>query len=70
MVVRDPNGHLANIAGLLDNPRYADMEVVARGTGGTAVQRFACHRAILAARSSYFDRMFFSGEPNPGRHSS
>ncbi|EIE18689.1 hypothetical protein COCSUDRAFT_60000 [Coccomyxa subellipsoidea C-169] len=65
VIVHDEE-HLAHLASLFNNTRYSDMVLVAEApwayVEGTPVRRrFHCHRAILASRSSYFDRMFGSG---------
>ncbi len=83
-------GHLAHLAALFNDSRYADIVLVAEaphaeedvygdvsdcgsscGSSGSFCgeresprperRRFHCHRAILASRSTYFDRMFGSG---------
>ena len=92
-------GHLAHLAALFNDTRYADIVLVAEApvmedayeadgsdcgssvccsdlgsSSGSCVscdrelprperRRFYCHRAILASRSTYFDRMFGSGAP-------
>ena len=51
---------------LLNDPKYADMVLVAEGphphTGVFQRRTFYCHRVILASRSTYFDLLFGSGE--------
>ena len=78
-------GHLAHLAALFNDTKYADMVLVAEAPEQAAAscsdagsadlgmleqqqaqqqperRRFYCHRAILASRSTYFDRMFGSG---------
>lgn len=79
-------GHLAHLAALFNDTKYADMVLVAEAPEQAAEacgspfaehgvsekqqcaqqppelrRRFFCHRAILASRSTYFDRLFGSG---------
>ena len=88
-VIMHDEGHLAHLAALFNDSRYADIVLVAEaphaeedvdsdisdcsscGSSGSYCgeresprperRRFHCHRAILASRSTYFDRMFGSG---------
>lgn len=87
-VIMHDEGHLAHLAALFNDTKYADMVLVAEApveatepscsAGSSAFtehgmhqqqqqpaqperRRFFCHRAILASRSTYFDRMFGSG---------
>lgn len=66
-VIMHDDEHLAHLALLFNNTKYSDMVLVAEAPWGMCAgmaperRRFYCHRAILASRSSYFDRMFGSG---------
>ena len=59
-------GYLMHQTSLLNDPKYADMVLVAEGphphTGVTERRTFYCHKVILASRSTYFDLLFGSGE--------
>ncbi len=59
-------GYLMHQTSLLNDPKYADMVLVAEGphphTGVSQRRTFYCHKAILASRSTYFDLLFGSGE--------
>lgn len=59
-------GHQAHLAALFNDTKYSDMVLIAEAPCSCPNEtpfrrRFYCHRAILASRSSYFDRMFASG---------
>ena len=75
-VIMHDEGHLAHLASLFNDTKYSDMVLVAEAPwpfreGTPPRRRFHCHRAILASRSSYFDRMFGSGAfPPSGRNRS
>ena len=65
VVMRD-EGYLMHQTSLLNDPKYADMVLVAEGhhphTGISEQRTFYCHRVILASRSTYFDLLFGSGK--------
>ena len=67
VALQDAAGLMSFAADLLDSPKYADATLLAiapPGEGGaeaSAQHPFRCHRAILAARSLYFDAVFSSG---------
>ena len=65
VVMRDES-YLAHQTSLLNDPKYADMVLVAEGphpqTGYIERRTFFCHKVILASRSVYFDLLFGSGE--------
>ena len=67
VALQDAAGLMAFAANLLDSPKYADATLLAiappcEGSAeGSAQHPFRCHRAILAARSPYFDAVFSSG---------
>lgn len=67
VALQDAAGQMAFVANLLDSPKYADTTLLAiaphcEGSAeGNAQHPFRCHRAILAARSPYFDAVFSSG---------
>lgn len=57
--------YLMHQTSLLNDPKYADMVLVAQGphphTGVSERRTFYCHKVILASRSTYFDLLFGSG---------
>ena len=60
-------GYLTHQTALLNDPKYADMLLIAEGppnpsTGAVERRTFYCHKVILASRSTYFDMLFGSGE--------
>ena len=69
MVMRD-EAYLTHQTSLLNDPKYADMVLVAEGphphTGISQRRTFYCHKVILASRSTYFDLLFGSGEGAAG----
>ena len=67
-------GYLTHQTALLNDPKYADMLLIAEGppnasTGAVERRTFYCHKVILASRSTYFDMLFGSGECSTGCHS-
>lgn len=59
-------GYLTHQTALLNDPKYADMLLIAEGppnpsTGAVERRTFYCHKVILASRSTYFDMLFGSG---------
>lgn len=65
VIMRDES-YLMHQTSLLNDPKYADMVLVAEGphphTGQVERRTFYCHKVILASRSTYFDLLFDSGE--------
>ena len=64
-------GYLTHQTALLNDPKYADMLLIAEGppnpsTGAVERRTFYCHKVILASRSTYFDMLFGSGEDSAG----